>query len=150
VVLENLDGKFGRSKAKDTENVYNFNDKTKALQISSIKDIFIRLCRKNSISVSIVQPEYTSQMCPVCGCIHKSNRPNQSTFRCVECGYEANADENASVNIRNRVVSEKLCGKLLKRTSDGYVPLNISHDDILDRITDVSCTTPMDSSPLRE
>lgn len=39
------------------------------------------------IKVHIVDPRYTSQRCNRCGYIDQSNRPNQSTFICQECGY---------------------------------------------------------------
>lgn len=52
-----------------------------------------------------VDPRYTSQACSVCGCISKANRPDQSTFSCVSCGYSANADHNAAVNIAARAAS---------------------------------------------
>ena len=51
------------------------------------------------IPVIFVDPRYTSQTCSVCGHISKSNRSNQSNFSCVSCGYSANADTNAAVNI---------------------------------------------------
>jgi IS605 OrfB family transposase len=54
------------------------------------------------IPVIFVDPRYTSQTCSVCGCIDKANRPNQSTFSCVSCGYSASADHNAAVNISAR------------------------------------------------
>jgi putative transposase len=41
----------------------------------------------------------TSQTCPCCGHISKDNRKAQASFACVECGYAANADYVASVNI---------------------------------------------------
>ncbi len=57
--------------------------------------------RKN-IELIEVNPAYTSQLCPTCGYVHKSNRKNQSTFKCLNCGYLSNADYNSSINIRNR------------------------------------------------
>ncbi|SHK64202.1 RNA-guided endonuclease TnpB family protein, partial [Paramaledivibacter caminithermalis] len=53
------------------------------------------------LEVVYVKPNYTSQMCSACEHIDKRNRPNQSTFKCKACGYEANADYNTSVNIAN-------------------------------------------------
>lgn len=41
----------------------------------------------------------TSRTCPCCGHISKDNRKTQAIFACVECGYTANADYVASVNI---------------------------------------------------
>lgn len=51
------------------------------------------------VPVILVDPKYTSQTCSSCGHISKSNRINQSNFSCVSCGYSANADTNAAVNI---------------------------------------------------
>lgn len=46
-----------------------------------------------------VNPKYTSQKCSSCGHIAKENRPTQSIFKCVECGFEENADYQATLNI---------------------------------------------------
>lgn len=51
------------------------------------------------IVVKYVNPAYTSQACSKCGYTSRSNRKNQSDFVCEECGFKANADYNASVNI---------------------------------------------------
>lgn len=48
-----------------------------------------------------VDPKFTSQACSNCGHISKENRKTQALFMCKACGYTANADYNASVNIRN-------------------------------------------------
>jgi len=50
------------------------------------------------ISVDQVSPTYTSQRCSTCGYTDDQNR-SQSTFRCLECGYENHADYNAAKNI---------------------------------------------------
>ena len=135
IVMENLDGKFGKTRAVDSENQQNFNDLTSAECISDYKNIMERLCQKKHLSFSTVQPEYTSQRCPECGCVHRSNRKSQSEFECVECGHKANADANASVNIKDRVGNEKLCVALLKTTLDGYEPKdNITMDEVLDNV----------------
>ena len=46
-----------------------------------------------------VNPAYTSQKCSQCGYISRENRQTQSEFKCTKCGYEANADLNAAINI---------------------------------------------------
>ena len=51
------------------------------------------------ISVTIIDPHYTSRRCSCCGYIHENNRPERSEFICQECGYEAHADYNAARNI---------------------------------------------------
>ena len=135
IVMENLDGNFGKTRAVDSENQQNFNDLTSAECISDYKNIMKRLCQKKHLSFSTVQPEYTSQRCPNCGCVHKSNRKSQSEFKCVECGHEDNADANASVNIKDRVGNEELCVALLKTTLDGYEPKdNITMDVVLENV----------------
>lgn len=51
-----------------------------------------------------VPAHHTSQECSRCGHIHPGNRPTQADFVCQACGFMANADSNASTNIRNRGV----------------------------------------------
>jgi len=51
------------------------------------------------VRVEYVAAKNTSRMCSNCGHTHKSNRKDQAHFKCSECGYETNADFNASVNI---------------------------------------------------
>ena len=45
----------------------------------------------------------TSQKCPCCGLRDKKNRPKgkmgQAYFKCIQCGYEDNADHVAAINI---------------------------------------------------
>ncbi len=50
-----------------------------------------------------VEARYTSQECPLCGCIDKANRPDGGpVFTCVKCGYSADADINGSHNVARR------------------------------------------------
>jgi putative transposase len=49
-----------------------------------------------------VDPCNTSRECSQCGHIEKANRPSQSKFQCKSCGYTANADFNAALNLRSR------------------------------------------------
>lgn len=63
-------------------------------------------CEANCVCLHQVEPKYTSQTCPRCGNVDKGNREGV-LFRCTSCGYEANADLNASINILNRFRQEK-------------------------------------------
>ena len=63
-------------------------------------------CEANCVCLHQVEPKYTSQTCPRCGNVDKGNRKG-ILFRCTSCGYEANADLNASINIMNRFRQEK-------------------------------------------
>ncbi|WP_435186461.1 RNA-guided endonuclease InsQ/TnpB family protein [Halobellus sp. EA9] len=51
--------------------------------------------------VDTVNPAYTSQRCSHCGFTHENNRDDKE-FKCLDCGYEVNADYNAAKNIANR------------------------------------------------
>lgn len=50
----------------------------------------------------LVDPAYTSQICPVCGVVDAGNRQTQAEFHCLHCGHEAHADVNAAQNILAR------------------------------------------------
>lgn len=136
IVMENLDGKFGKSYVKDKVNEdMNFNRITKALGISSLKNEVEHIARKYDIAVSTVHASYTSKMCPVCGCIEDENRPNQETFDCIECGHKDNADVNAAINIRNRVGEAVLATKLLKQRDNGsYEPRKLSKEKVKEEL----------------
>ena len=132
IVMEDLDNGFGRCFVKDADNSdINYNRKVKFLGLSSLKQEVERIARKYGIAVSTVQASYTSKMCPICGCIEDENRPNQETFDCVECGHKDNADVNAAVNIRNRVLVTVLRDSLLKQLGNGaFEPRRLKRDKV--------------------
>jgi len=51
-----------------------------------------------------VPAAYSSQECSQCGHVHKDNRKAQALFRCLKCGYAANADTNAANVIKERAL----------------------------------------------
>ena len=53
-----------------------------------------------------VDPKFTSQMCSECGHVAKENRKSQAVFTCSKCGFSANADVNAAINIKQRGILE--------------------------------------------
>jgi putative transposase len=61
------------------------------------------ICDEHGIIVVKVSPQYTSQTCSSCGDINKESR-NKENFLCISCGYDIDADINASINILNRGV----------------------------------------------
>ncbi|MBP5722372.1 MAG: transposase [Bacteroidales bacterium] len=132
IVMEDLNGKFGKSYIKDKCNgELNFNRIVGALRISTLKDEVEHIARKYGIAVSTVHASYTSKMCPVCGCIEDENRVDQEHFFCVECGHKENADVNAAINIRNRVAVTVLRDKLLKRLDNGaYKPRKLKRERV--------------------
>lgn len=55
------------------------------------------------VPVFLVDPRNTSRTCPACGHVDKANRPSQSKFSCVVCGFAGLADHIAAINIGRRV-----------------------------------------------
>jgi len=58
---------------------------------------------KRGVQATSVKSAYSSQECNVCHYVDRTNRPDQQTFCCQVCGYEAHADLNAAINIARRV-----------------------------------------------
>ena len=48
-----------------------------------------------------------SQECPERHQVERANRPKQSLFRCVKCGFSDHADHVAAVNVRLRALVNK-------------------------------------------
>ena len=55
------------------------------------------------VPVVYIDPAYTSQECPICHHISRSNRPTRDNFCCVCCGFSGHADTVAARNIGARV-----------------------------------------------
>jgi putative transposase len=56
-----------------------------------------------------VAPQNTSRKCPECGHVSAENRKSQAKFVCIECGFSANADWVAAVNIREAGLASLAC-----------------------------------------
>ncbi len=57
------------------------------------------------VAVAFVDPRYTSKNCSRCGLRGVRRR---HSFTCPHCGFEAHADANAAINIRQRFVQSRL------------------------------------------
>ena len=95
-VLEDLTGIRGA-----TEKVKR---KDRYIQVSwSYYDLEQKLkykAQRNSCLVINVDPRYTSQRCPKCGHIEKSNRDKKlHCFCCKNCGYRSNDDRIGAMNL---------------------------------------------------
>jgi putative transposase len=110
IVIENLllSGKFGINEEFDIK----YARLSKLLHLSKVKDLLKRQAEKHGIRVHITPSHYTSQTCPKCGYISKDNRKTQESFKCINCGYESNADSNAAYNLELRYTSDVLRSKL--------------------------------------
>jgi IS605 OrfB family transposase len=54
------------------------------------------------VLVYLVDPRNTSRTCSACGHCEKANRKTQAEFLCQRCGFAANADWNAALNISRK------------------------------------------------
>jgi len=57
-----------------------------------------QICEEKGVRISLKNPWKTSQRCAVCGNIDRRNRRGKRFF-CLSCGYETDADYNASKNL---------------------------------------------------
>jgi len=57
------------------------------------------------VPVVYIDPAYTSQECPVCHHLSRSNRRTRDEFACVWCGFSGHADTVAARNIAARAAA---------------------------------------------
>ena len=132
LVMENLERGLKKCKFnnKQYEEELNYNDLFSLLRIYSMKDTVIRMSGNYNINVVLVNPDFTSQMCPKCGHISKKNRKSQETFCCEKCNHKNNADINAAKNIKGRFTNPKFKEELQKEVKNTQL---ISEPKILNR-----------------
>jgi putative transposase len=107
IVLENLSNiretsKIGRG--KNNKNVAN-KQRMHSWSFAQLYSCVQYKAERKGISVIKIDPRHTSQQCSRCGYQHRSNRRSQSLFLCRQCGYQLNADYNASKNIREKYLA---------------------------------------------
>ena len=66
--------------------------------------------------VLFVNPKNSSQECSNCCHTHAQNRKTQSDFACLSCGFECNADLNASLTIEKRTIAILREGVTVKKS----------------------------------
>ena len=111
VVMEDLSA-FGKTFIKNEEFDIKYSRLVRLLRLSNISAWLVSQAEKHGIRVHLTSPCYSSQQCPVCGSISRDNRKDQKHFECTECRHSANADLNASINLRNRFTSDVLKSEL--------------------------------------
>ena len=94
IVFEKLDGISSRVRGSK-----KFNRMMTSWAFRQLTDFVKYKAERVGITVVFVDPRGTSKTCSRCGHSSRSNRPDQSHFRCVACGYQLNADLNAARNI---------------------------------------------------
>lgn len=120
LVMENLERNLKKCKINNIqyEEELNYNDLFSLLRIYSMKNTVIRMSGNYNVNVVLVNPDFTSQMCPKCGHISKNNRKSQETFCCEKCNHKNNADINAAKNIKGRFTNLKFREELQKEVTD--------------------------------
>lgn len=78
------------------------------LRLSNLKKWLGGQAEKRGIRVHVTHAAYSSQECPECHHVARSNRKTQEVFCCEECGYTAPADNVAGRNLKHRLVSDVL------------------------------------------
>ena len=73
-----------------------------ASKLGHIPDQLAWAAAKRGMAAHTVNPAYSSQECPRCHFVSRANRPDQKTFRCVVCGYQAHADHKAALVLASR------------------------------------------------
>lgn len=103
----------GKIQVEDLSNIKDRQDKF--LQEWTYFDLQQKIKYKaeaEGIEVVKVAPHHTSQRCSQCGYIDENNRPSQSEFKCGRCGFTANADYNASLNLATAGIEELIAEEL--------------------------------------
>ncbi len=99
IAIEQLDGIRERVRVGGSNVAFCIAFKLVGAQLRSFLGYKSRLA---SVPLVLVDPRNSSRECSPCHDISKSNRLNQSTFRCRACGHQAHVDLNADANLRER------------------------------------------------
>jgi len=103
VVAKEIVSKARRLKAGVAMEKLTFKSVTKGYIVPRYKlMIAVRtLCERQGVPFKLVSASNTSTTCPKCGYKDKRNRSG-ARFKCLECGYQADADVVGAMNIAKR------------------------------------------------
>jgi IS605 OrfB family transposase len=95
-VLEDLSGVRNATERVRTKDRYV----SVSWSFYDLEQKLIYKAKQNLSTVIKVNPRYTSQCCPICGHIEKSNRDKKlHLFTCKNCGYKSNDDRIGAMNL---------------------------------------------------
>lgn len=83
---------------KNKKNGRRFNRKLGSWSFRELQTFIEYKALELGKTVILVNPRHTSQACSRCGYVNRGNR-HGPVFKCLSCGFELNADLNASRNI---------------------------------------------------
>ena len=73
--------------------------KLQAFNYADLRQKLERKCQETNVKFTETSNAYRSQRCSLCGFVHKKNRLNGGEeFKCIKCGYTADADYNSAKN----------------------------------------------------
>ena len=73
--------------------------KLQAFNYADLRHKIERKCIETNVELTETSNAYRSQRCSLCGFVHKKNRLNcGEEFKCLKCGYTADADINSAKN----------------------------------------------------
>jgi len=137
IAIEDLKG------LKNARGNRKSNRKAKRMPYRRFRVALESVAGQNHRLVVAVHPRGTSHICSRCG--SKGVR-KEATFKCPSCGYEANADRNASVNIAIRAgMNHPKTNGFFAQFSDGNLAVNqgvFVHDEV-----GLRCLRHFQSSP---
>jgi transposase len=106
ISMEDLDYK-SMMKIKNKEERYKGKTTRKLLGHWNIQTLTQRIqekCKVNRVHLDFVPPFNTSRKCSRCHHVDNESRKGE-LYKCVKCGYEIDADNNASTNMRNLLLN---------------------------------------------
>ncbi len=108
IVYENLSVASMRFHARSM-NAYLY-----ASQLGHLPEQLAWAAAKRGMAAHTVTAAYSSQECPRCHFVSRANRPDQQTFHCVVCGYQAHADHKAALVLAARWGDQALAARKTK------------------------------------
>lgn len=108
IVMENLKGINMSCKVKKENRYYRVS-----WSFNQLQEFIEYKSKQKGLQVIYIDPHYTSQICPKCGNVDKSNRDKKKhLYTCKCCGYKLNDDLIGAKNIWQKGYNEKLKASL--------------------------------------
>lgn len=106
VVAKEIVSKAKKHKAGVAMESLTFKSATKGYLVPRYKLMIAvkTLCEREGVPFKLVSAKYTSITCPKCGHINAKNR-SAVRFECLKCGYKADTDIVAAMNIGKKALT---------------------------------------------
>ena len=85
----------------DIEYGTRMNRRLHSLPFAKLRDFITYKAAWCGIPSDDIDPEYTSQQCPVCGHTDRANR-HKKRFKCCECDHQDHADRGAGISVAQK------------------------------------------------